>query len=94
MLLLGGPFHPGPPRLSLPCLPSRDAAVNVPWTPTDSCDGTCENSQVSASKRWLTLAALSCNCQLKLANFHRWLQIEVYTVLVLRCSRLHGSRTE
>ena len=30
-------------------------------------DGTCENSQVSASKTWLTLAALTCNWQLKLA---------------------------
>ncbi len=27
-------------------------------------DGTCENSPVSASKKWLTLAALSCNWQL------------------------------
>ena len=32
-------------------------------------DGTCENSQVSALKKWLTLAALTCNWQLKLANF-------------------------
>ena len=30
-------------------------------------DGTCENSQVSASKNGLTLAALTCNWQLKLA---------------------------
>ena len=27
-------------------------------------DGTCENSQVSASKKWLTLAALTCNWQM------------------------------
>ena len=26
-MLLGGPFHSGAPRLCLPCLPSRDAAV-------------------------------------------------------------------
>ena len=35
-------------------------------------DGTCENSQVSASKNWLTLAALTCNWQLKLANFRKF----------------------
>ena len=38
-------------------------------------DGTCEYSQVKGSKKWLTLAALTCNRQLKLANFlkfHRW----------------------
>ena len=29
----------------------------VPWTHMDS-DGTCENVQVSASKKWLTLAEL------------------------------------
>ena len=33
-----------------------------------------QNSQVSASKKWLTLAELTCNWQLKLVNsrkFHR-----------------------
>ena len=45
--------------------------LNVPWTPMDS-DGTCGNSQVSASKKWLTLAALTCNWQLKLANFRKF----------------------
>ena len=34
-------------------------------------DGTCENSQVSASKKWLTLAVLPCNWQLKLVNFRK-----------------------
>ena len=32
-------------------------------------DETCE---VSASKKWLTLAALTCNWQLKLANFRKF----------------------
>ena len=36
------------------------------------CDETCENSQVSASKKWLTLAALTCNWQLTLANFRKF----------------------
>ena len=31
-------------------------------------DGSCKNSQVSASEKWLTLAALTYNWQLKLAN--------------------------
>ena len=34
-MLLGGPFHSGAPRLCLPCLPSRDAAVSkCPHTST------------------------------------------------------------
>ena len=32
-------------------------------------NGSFENSQVSASKQWLTLAALTCNWQRKLVNF-------------------------
>ena len=45
--------------------------LNIPWTPMDN-DGTCENSQVSASKKWLILAALTCNWQVKLANFRKF----------------------
>ena len=36
-----------------------------PWTAMELA-GSCENLQVSASKKYLTLAALTCNWQLKL----------------------------
>ena len=35
-------------------------------------DVTRENSEVSTSKKWLTLAALTCNWQLKPANFRKF----------------------
>ena len=47
-------------------------------------DGTCEHLQVSASKKWLTLAELTYNRQLKLAHFRKYARYTQRIIIIIQ----------
>ena len=55
--------------------------------------GTYENSRVSASKKWLTLAALTCKWQLKLRIFASAIASSIFNFNPLKAAQGRTGRS-